>query len=666
VTQATNITAPGELALAIQTVRFLSVDAVEKAQNGHPGAPMGLSGIAVELFANRLRYLPSDPVWPGRDRFVLSCGHASALLYSILHVSGYAVSIDDLKGFRQWGSKTPGHPEHGHTPGVETTTGPLGQGIATAVGLALAGKMTAERLGEQRSLGEYRVYCLASDGDLMEGVSYEASSVAGHLGLKNLIVIYDDNHVTIDGDVALSMSEDATARFAAQGWFTQRIDGHDAKALQDALTAAEASDKPSLIAARTRIGFGSPNKEGKSSSHGSPLGAEEVKRTKEALGWPLEPTFNVPSEALVPFQKQRARNEAEYKAWHGKLEALPAAERAHVEAQFKVTLPANFAAEVYKAAGTAPGATRVLSGKIEQKVAELVPSLIGGSADLASSVRTSINGSSSVTRESFSGRNINFGIREHGMGAILNGLALSGSFVPFGSTFLIFSDYMRPPMRLASLMKQRVIYVFTHDSIMLGEDGPTHQPIEQLWSMRLVPGLDVFRPADALECAAAWVYALSRADAPTVIVLSRQDLPYIEREAAFDPNQIVRGAYVVRDLPKPEAVIIATGSEVSTALAAATLLEARGRRLRVVSMPCVDAFLRLAADEQAAILPKGVPRVSVELGVTPPWKALTGLDGLEIGIDTFGASAPPEKLAEEFGMTPDHVANSVESWLAAR
>jgi transketolase len=666
VTQATNITPPSELDLAVQTVRFLSVDTVEKAKSGHPGAPMGLAGIAVELFANRLRYLPSDPHWPGRDRFVLSAGHASALLYSILHVSGFAVSLDDLKSFRQWGSKTPGHPEYGHTVGVETTTGPLGQGVATAVGLALAGQLTAARLGAHSSLAEYRVFCICSDGDLMEGVSYEAASFAGHLGLKNLVVIYDDNHITLDGDLAMSMSEDVSARFAAQGWFTQKIDGHDGVALQAALARAEASDKPSFIQARTRIGFGSPNKEGKSASHGSPLGAEELKLTKEAAGWPLEPTFRVPSEALVPFQTQRARNEVVYKGWHDRLKALPEAERAQIEAAFRVTLPANFAAEVYKAAGTAAGATRVLSGKIQQKVAELVPSLVGGAADLASSTRTNIVGSSAVTRGSFGGRNLNFGVREHSMGAILNGLTLSGAFIPFGSTFFIFSDYMRPPMRLASLMKQRVIYVLTHDSIFLGEDGPTHQPIEQLWSLRMVPGLDVFRPADALECAAAWVYAVSRADAPTVIVLSRQDLPYISREASFDPNQIVRGAYVARDTANPEAVIIATGGEVSTALEAEALLKAQGRRIRVVSMPCVEAFVRLTPEEQAVILPPGVPRVSVELGVTLPWKAITGLDGLELGIDTFGASAPAEKLAEEFGMTPSQVASNVEAWLAAR
>jgi transketolase len=585
VTAQALLSSAAELDSAIKTVRFLSVDTVEKAKSGHPGAPMGLAGITVELFANHLRFVPTDPEWAGRDRFVLSCGHASALIYSILHLTGFNVTLDDLKSFRQWGSKTPGHPEYGHTPGVETTTGPLGQGIATAVGIALGSKMNQARLGALGDLVDYKVYCLCSDGDLMEGVAYEAGSIAGHLGLDNLIVIYDDNQITIDGDVGLSMTEDVAGRFAAMGWHTQRIDGHDGEALQSALAVAKDAGKPALICARTKIAFGSPSKQGKSSSHGSPLGADETKKTKEAAGWPVEPAFLVPAEAKVPFEKCHRANEAVYKAWHARVATLEAPDRARLEEAISVKLPASFASEVYKAAGTQAGATRVLSGKIQQKVAELVPGLVGGAADLASSVRTNIVGSGSVAKGSFAGRNINFGVREHGMGAVLNGLALAGGLVPFGSTFLIFGDYMRPPMRLASLMKKRVVYVLTHDSIFLGEDGPTHQPVEQLWTMRMVPGLDVIRPADAMECAAAWISAVSRTDGPTAIVLSRQDLPYIERDSAFDPAQIERGAYVVRESDAPEAVLIATGSEVSTALEAETLLRAEGRKIRVVSMP---------------------------------------------------------------------------------
>ncbi len=652
-----------DLESAIKTIRFLSVDAVEKAQSGHPGTPMGLSGIAVELFVNQLRHQPKDPSWPARDRFVLSCGHASMLLYSILHLSGYDVTLDDLRNFRQWGSRTPGHPEVGHTPGVETTTGPLGQGIGNAVGLALASKMSAAQLGDKLGqLAAYDVFCICSDGDVMEGVAYEAASIAGHLKLGNLIVIYDDNHITIDGDTSIAFTEDVPARFAAMGWHVQRVDGHDGDALRAAISEARRSEQPSLIAARTKIGIGSPGKEGKSAAHGAPLGGEEVKKTKEAAGWPVEPTFYVPEEAKRPFMARQRDLDAVYDAWKKAVSALDPSERAKLDAALSVTVPSLPFEELLAAGGKGASATRVISGKIQQVVAAKVPNLVGGAADLTSSVKVGIAGSGSVSASDYSGRNIHFGIREHGMGAVMNGLVLSGRYIPFGSTFLIFTDYMRPSMRLAALMKQRVIYVMTHDSVFLGEDGATHQPIEHLWALRMIPGLDVVRPADAGECAWAWTHAVERADGPTVIVASRQDLPVLERKttskATFD-----KGAYVLSDDENPEVVLIATGSEVGVAVEAAAILRKNGRRIRVVSMPCVDLFLRQSESDREAILPKGVRRATFELGVTLPWAAIAGPEGILIGLDDFGASAPMERLAEEYKVTPAHVAARIQSAL---
>lgn len=650
---------------AVRTVRFLSVDAVEKAGSGHPGTPMALAGITVDLFTRYLRYNPEDPAWPNRDRFVLSCGHASMLLYSVLHLAGYDVSVDDLKAFRQYESKTPGHPEYSHTPGVETTTGPLGQGLGNAVGMALAAKLAGERVNHaDASLIDYRVFVLASDGDIMEGVAGEAASLAGHLKLDNLVVVYDANQITIDGATDLSFSEDVAGRFESLGWQVWHVDGHAPEEVRRALDAAVAAERPALIVARTHIGYGSPNKQDSAAAHGAALGADEVRATKEAAGWPLEPTFHVPAEAYEPFRAWREENQHAYDAWQKKVQGLQGDTLQSFKALLNREVPADLLEQLIAARSTKADATRGHAGHIQQKVAELVPGLVGGSADLAGSVKTTIKGGGDIGPGAFGGRNFHFGVREHGMGAILNGLALSGLFVPYGSTFLIFSDYMRPPMRLAALMRQQVVYVFSHDSIYLGEDGPTHQPVEQLWSLRLVPNLDVVRPADSLECAAAWTHALSRRDGPTVLSLTRHTVPELPRPADFDPRQMLDGAYVLAEAADPTLVLIATGSEVSVALEAKALLEraelgARAQRVRVVSMPCVEAFLRLPPEKKNAVLPPGVRRATFEIGVTTPWRAIAGLDGICIGLDRFGASAPWKEIATRFGFTAAQVADRI-------
>ncbi|MCA9592300.1 MAG: transketolase [Myxococcales bacterium] len=650
-----------ELNQAVHTIQFLAVDAVEKANSGHPGTPMALAGIGVELFTRYLRYVPEDPHWPNRDRFVLSCGHASMLLYSLLHMAGYDLPLSELESFRQWGSKTPGHPEVGHTAGVETTTGPLGQGVGNAVGMALAGKMMGARVNtEDDALVDYRVFALASDGDLMEGVASEAASIAGHLGLDNLVVVYDDNHITIDGTTAISFSEDVGKRFEAYGWYVQHVNGHDPDEVRSALDEAIAEAKrPSLIVARTHIAIGAPTKQDSPKAHGAPLGAEEIAGAKKAAGWPVEPPFRIPEGARVPFQQRVEEVRPEYEAWQQKVAALSGERKAHWKAHVERSVPANVLGELLASAPPKKDATRSLAGKVEQRLAALMPALVGGAADLAESTKTDIHDGGSVQRGEFGGRNLHFGIREHGMGAIMNGLALSGFFVPLGSTFLIFSDYMRPSIRLAALMEQQTVYVFTHDSVFLGEDGPTHQPVEQLTSLRLIPNLDVVRPADALECAAAWAHAATRRHGPTALVLSRQKLPELSRPAGFDPKTLLQGAYVLVDEKDPELVLIATGSEVGLAVEAQKVLAQRGKRARVVSAPCLEAFARLSAKEQEAVLGRGVRRVSIEAGRTPLWRSIVGLDGITIGIDRFGASAPYERIAEELGFTPEKVASTI-------
>ena len=652
-----------DLTPAIHTVRFLSVDAVEQANSGHPGTPMALAGIGVEIFTRYLRYLPDEPAWPNRDRFVLSCGHASMLLYSLLHLAGYDLSLDELKNFRQWGSKTPGHPEVGHTPGVETTTGPLGQGVGNAVGMALALKMANARVGTAGDdIFDARVFALASDGDLMEGVASEAASLAGLWGLDNLVVVWDDNRITIDGDTQISFTEDVAKRFEAYGWFVQHVDGHDQAALSGVLDAAVAEKaRPSLIVARTHIAIGAPTKQDTPGAHGAPLGAEEIAGAKRAVGWPVEPSFAVPDTARAPFAARVEDNRRHHAAWKARLAKLrPEAKRAydHLVAH---AAPPDLYATLLKGAPEKADATRSTASALQQIAAAELPALVGGSADLAESCKTTIKGSPHVARGEYAGRNLHFGIREHAMGSICNGLALSGLFVPYCSTFLIFSDYMRPAIRLAGLMQQQVVYVFTHDSIFLGEDGPTHQPVEQIASLRLVPNLRLWRPASPAECAAAWAAALQRTDGPTALVLTRHKIP--NPSGATPTAEIAKGAYVLVPADNPDVVLVATGSEVHVAEQAAAALGALGKKVRVVSAPCIDLFLERPRAEQDALLGAGTRRVAIEAGRTRGWEAVVGRDGLCIGVDGFGASAPYTDLAREYGLSTDKVVARIQSFL---
>ncbi|MEN9580920.1 MAG: hypothetical protein RJA70_3929 [Pseudomonadota bacterium] len=642
---------------AVHTIQFLSADAVEKAGSGHPGTPMALAGITTELFTSTLRYNPQDPHWPNRDRFVLSCGHASMLLYSVLHLAGYDVSREDLMNFRQWDSKTPGHPEYGHTAGVETTTGPLGQGVGNAVGMALGSQLLAARFNtDQQELFNFRVFAIASDGDLMEGIASEAASIAGQLRLSNLVLIYDDNKITIDGTTEISFSEDVGKRFEAYGWQTTRVDGHNPAEVKKALDATKSATKPSLIIARTHIGIGCPTKQDTPSAHGSALGRDEINAAKKAAGWPLE-EFLVPSEATAPFKARVQAVLPEYQAWQKNIAALTGERAALWKALANNEVPADLFAQLAAASDTKTDATRSSGSKVLQKAAELVPQLVSGAADLAGSTKTDLKGSPHIHAGNFAGRNIHFGVREHGMGAIANGLSLCG-FVPVTSTFLIFSDYMRPSIRLSAMMKQRAAFVFTHDSIFVGEDGPTHQPIEQTGSLRMIPNLDVFRPADMLECAAAWGHTLSRKDGPTAILLTRQNLPALQRDPSFKNADVLNGAYIVSDATSPEVVLIATGSEVHVACEAKAQLEQAGKRVRVVSAPCLELFKRQPKSLQDAVLGTSGLRVSVEAGSTLTWGSIVGA-GLSIGIDHFGASAPAELLAEKFGLVADSVTKRV-------
>lgn len=645
---------------AVRAVKFLAIDAVEKAASGHPGTPMALATAAVELFAHHLRYVPDVPDWPNRDRFVLSCGHASMLLYAMLHLTGYDLPLDELKRFRQLGSKTPGHPEYGHTPGVETTTGPLGQGLANAVGIALAGKIAGARVneGDSRPI-DYHVYAFASDGDLMEGVASEAASIAGHLALDNLIVLYDDNQITIDGRTELSFSEDVAARFEAYGWDTQRIDGHDRAQVRAAFEHAKSSAKPSLIVAKTTIAIGAPNKQGTSEAHGAPLGKDEVRATKQAAGWPLEPDFIVPDEARQAFSARIAENKREYERWRQSSAQLPGERGQALRTLLERPVPSDLFQKLMAGLESKPDATRSHSGRLIQKVAELVPGLLSGSADLNASTKTDIKATTSIRAGDYAGRNLHFGIREHAMAGICSGLALSGWFLPVCSTFLVFADYMRPSIRLSALMGLPVTYVFTHDSIFVGEDGPTHQPIEQVWSLRLIPNLDVVRPADAAECAAAWAHAIGRNDGPTALCLTRQGVPELSRPEGFDSSTMLKGAYVLHAEAEPDLVLIASGSEVGVAVGARELLAQRGLKASVVSAPCWDAFRRQPDHYQDQVLPKGVRRVTIEAGVTTPWADATGADGIRIGIDRFGSSGPYKELASVYGLTPEQVVDSI-------
>ena len=658
--------------LAINTIRALSMDAVQKANSGHPGLPMGAASMAYSLWMTHMRYNPRNPAWHNRDRFVLSAGHGSMLLYSLLYLTGYDVSLDDIKNFRQWGGNTPGHPEHGDTAGVETTTGPLGQGAATAVGMALAEAYLAKYFNRPgREIVNHHTYVVVSDGDLMEGVCLEAAALAGHWGLGKLIFLYDDNEITLDGAADMTFTEDVAGRFRAMGWHASRVaDGNDLAAISAALTEAKAiADQPSLIAIRTVIGYGSPNKGGTSDAHGSPLGDDEVALAKQTLGWPATESFHVPGEALEHFRSAIDAGAAAEAAWEEGFAAWRA-DFPELAAEWDRAMAGEFASGWREAlpsyAAGASIATRSAGGEALNVLARFAPTMIGGDADLAGSTRTLIQGANNTGRKQAAERNLRFGVREHGMGAIVNGLALHGGIVkPYSATFFTFSDYMRPAIRLGALMDIPTVYVFTHDSIGLGEDGPTHQPIEQLMSLRAMPNLHVFRPADASETAGAWA-AIAELDHPAAIALSRQDLPTLAGNDAGIHEGVSRGAYVLseHDSGDIDAIILATGSEVSIALDAAGLLEEEDIRARVVSMPCWELFEAQDDDYKASVLPAAVScRVSIEAGATLGWTRYIGDGGVAIGVDRFGASAPYARIYEEYGLTPGHVADAVNSLL---
>lgn len=651
---------------SINTIRTLSMDAVQAANSGHPGTPMALAPLAYHLYHEVMAYNPKDTSWADRDRFVLSCGHASMLQYALLHLTGFDLSLEELKNFRQWDSKTPGHPEVGHTAGVEMTTGPLGQGISTAVGIALAEAHLADVFNtEAHTIVDHRTYVIASDGDLMEGVSAEAASLAGHLGLGKLICYWDDNKITIDGDTDLSFTEDVGARYEAYGWQVIRLkDGTDLVALRDATRQAQRTlDKPTLIVAPTVIGVGSPNKSGKAAAHGAPLGVDEIKLTKAAYGWPEDSHFLVPSdvaahmgEAVSRGEKFQAGWSRTFSAWADANPALATQWRRRMAGE----LPEGWDAALPVFEADAKGmATRASSGKVLGALMKSVPELVGGSADLSGSNKVNFSDFASIKAGQYGGQLIHFGVREHGMAALCAGMALHGGVRPFCATFLVFTDYMRPAIRLAALMKQPVIYVMTHDSIGLGEDGPTHQPIEHVGALRAIPNVHVMRPGDANETREAWRYAMTRTDGPTVLVLTRQNV------ATLDPTLVgthpQRGAYVVADAAEgdADAVIMATGSELGLALDAHAQLSARGVAARVVSMPCHEAFLAQSAEAKAALLPAGTRRVAIEAGDGMSWDRFLGLDGTFVGMRGFGASAPAKVLYEKFGITAEAIVDAL-------
>ncbi|MFZ4856844.1 MAG: transketolase [Desulfuromonadaceae bacterium] len=662
-----HITIPADKARrCADAVRIISAEAVDRANSGHPGLPMGAADCAIALWGNFLDFNPEDPRWPNRDRFILSAGHGSMLLYSLLHLFGYDLSMDEIKNFRQWGSKTPGHPEFGHTVGVEVTTGPLGQGFANGVGMGLAARMAAERFNtvDFKPITHF-VYALCGDGCLQEGISYEAAALAGHLKLGNLIYIYDSNSITIEGKTDLAWSEDIEGRFTASGWHVQKIDGHNNDQIVAAIAAARAeTGKPSIIIATTHIAYGSPAKQGSSGAHGSPLGSDEIAATRKNLGWDAPP-FTVPEDVQATCQQRVDEVKLGYASWQRGFASWRVAnpEKAQLwDDMWHKKLPAHLSEELLASVAGKDGATRALSGTVLQKVAALIPSLVGGSADLSPSNNSDIKGSASVQADSFAGRNLHFGIREHAMGAAINGMALYGCFVPYGATFLVFADYCRPAVRLSALMGQQAIYIFTHDSFFVGEDGPTHQPIEHVASLRLIPGLQVIRPADGVETALAWQAALQYAG-PTALILTRQNLPVIDRSAAFTPADALTGGYVVSSPAVPAAVIMASGSEVHVAVEAAASLASQGIAARIVSVPCLETFLAQSAEYRNKVLPAGIPRVAFEAGRGMAWGSLIGCDGLFIGIEHFGASAPDKVLAEQFGFTAPQVAEKIAAFL---
>jgi transketolase len=673
-TLSTTIAPPALDELCINTLRFLAVDMVQKANSGHPGLPMGSASMAYALWDRSLKFNPRDPGWPDRDRFVLSAGHGCALLYALLHVTGFDLPLEELKRFRQWGSRTPGHPEYGKTPGVEATTGPLGQGLTNAVGMAIAEVALAARFNRPgHRIVDHYTYVLVSDGDLEEGISSEAGSDAGHQHLGKLIVLYADNHITIEGSTELTFTEDRMARFAALGWHVQRVErSNDVDAVALALEKArEETGRPSLIAVRTHIGFGSPHKQDTAAAHGEALGVEEVRLTKEGMGWPVEPAFHVPEEALEHFREALARGKSAQSEWESRFQAFEkefpdlAAEfhrviERHLPNDWDAGLPVFSAAD-------GPMATRVASGKTIAVLGARLPEMMGGSADLNPSTHTNREGAGNFEPENWGGHNMHFGIREHAMGAILNGMALHRGFIPFGGTFLVFSDYMRPPMRLAAMNALPVIYVFTHDSIGMGEDGPTHQPVEQLVGLRSIPGMVVLRPADANETVAAWRIAIGRKKGPVALILTRQGLPVLGLDKYPGiPTGVPLGGYTLADSPagdRPEIILVATGSEVHLALEGRDRLATEGVRARVVSMPSTNIFAAQPDDYREKVLPTGVPLLVIEAGATLGWRSYIGPQIDVIGVDTFGASAPGAVVMQHYGFTVENVCKQAHNVL---
>lgn len=650
--------------LAINTIRFLAIDGVQKANSGHPGMPMGCAPIAYSLYSKIMKHNPANPKWINRDRFILSAGHGSMLLYSILHLCGYGVSLNELKNFRQWGSITPGHPEFGLTPGVETTTGPLGQGFSNAVGMAIAQAHLASMFNKDDiKLIDHFIYGICSDGELMEGISHESASLAGHLKLGKLIFFYDDNKITIDGSTSLAFSEDISKRFDAYGWHVQTVaDVNDVASLEAAVTNAQSvSDKPSLIITKTHIGFGSPNKQDSSDAHGSPLGEAEIKLTKQNLGWQEEAAFFIPDEVKEYFKQVQVNGKSVEEEWNRKFldyqkkypeEAKLFSEVMHGEFgnEWKSKLP------VFEDDGKKM-ATRAASGKVINSIASSLPTLIGGSADLAPSNNTFLKDYKTFSSENYSGRNFHFGIREHGMAGVMNGMAIYGGVIPYGATFLVFSDYLRPSIRLASISKIKPIYIFTHDSIGLGEDGPTHQPVEHLASLRAIPGLVVIRPADANETSAAWSAAIEHKGSPVALILTRQGLPILDQKKYPSAENLLKGAYILKDPnSKPDLILMASGSELSLALNASERLEAAGRKVRVVSFPSWELFEMQSGKYKNTVLPPNVKkRISIEAGASQGWQKYVGDEGVSISLESFGASAPVETLLEKFGFTVENI-----------
>jgi transketolase len=641
-------------------IRALAMDAVERAKSGHPGLPMGAADIATVLFTRHLKFDPSDPAWPDRDRFVLSAGHGSMLLYALLHLTGYvAMTIDQIKRFRQLGSITPGHPEHGHTPGIETTTGPLGQGLGNAVGMAIAERHLAAIFGPD--VVDHRVYVLASDGDLMEGISHEAIALAGHLRLNKLTVFHDDNGISIDGPLALADSVDQVARFKAAGWMASHIDGHDPDAIAAAIAAAQDADRPTMISCRTTIGFGAPTKGGTEKSHGSPLGADEIAAARRNLGWSAPP-FDIPGDILDQWREAGRRSRGLHEAWKARLAGLPAAERTAFERRTRGDLePDRLAATIRALKQSLFASPREVASRQASEIAlgalvPALPELIGGSADLTGSNNTRPKGMPVLSADNYAGRFIHFGVREHAMAAAMNGMALHGGVIPYSGTFLVFSDYCRPALRLAALTGVRAVHVMTHDSIGLGEDGPTHEPVEQLAALRAIPNLLVFRPCDIVETAECWQLALEAKRQPSVLALTRQNLPQLRRDDS-DANRCAQGAYeiVPAQHGRPIVSLFASGSEVAIAAQARQILGERGIPTRVVSVPCFELFLAASAEARRAVIGDAPVRIGVEAAVRQGWDAIIGADGLFVGMTTFGASAPFRDLYNHFGITPEAI-----------